>query len=210
MSFSSDHEASLFVRAVHFVDGVNEARISEGEVLLNGKLPVVFDSLAHDFFKTGVDDIDLAGTLEVRIGFESHDFEELLLGSLFVLLGHLAWGDVIQVLEPLEVRAGDTTTVDQHVWGSNDSSPEEDLLGLVGSWAIGTFEDSLHLDLLSVHGVEGLLCGSWDEAVGLLFEEEGWVVFLGFFGMWVADKSAILCHEVFDILNVKTIWVVDS
>jgi hypothetical protein len=61
---------------------------------------------------------------------------------------------VLQVLEPLEVGAGDTTTVHQHVWCSNDALLKEDLFSQVGSWTIGTFEDGLHLDFVGISVME--------------------------------------------------------
>ena len=50
---------------MNLTDGVDEASISVGEVLLNSEIPVLLDSGAHDFFETRVDDIDLVGTLKL-------------------------------------------------------------------------------------------------------------------------------------------------
>jgi len=61
---------------------------------------------------------------------------------------------VVQVLQPFEVRAGHTTAVHKHVWGSNDALLKEDLLGLVGSRTVSTFEDGLNLDLIGVAQVQ--------------------------------------------------------
>ena len=192
-------------------DGVNEAGISVGEVLLNGNIPVLLDGGAHDLFETGVDDVDFIGTLNLTgLVSETHELEESLLRLLLVLLGHTAWGDVIEVLEPLEVRAGDTTAVDKHVWGGDDSSADEDLLGGVGGGAVGTFEDGLDLDVLSVAGVEGLLGGGGDHAVGLLEEEGLWVLADGLSGIGVGREGAVLHHEVLDLLDVEAVRVVDG
>ena len=117
---------------------------------------------------------------------------------------------MIQVLEPLEVRAGDTTTVDKQVWGGDDSSAGEDLLGGVGGGAVGTFEDGLDHNVLSVAGVKRLLSGSGDHAVSLLKEELLGVCADGLSGTWEGCEGTVLNHEVLDILNVKAIGVVNS
>ena len=117
---------------------------------------------------------------------------------------------MIQVFEPLEVGAGDTTTVDKHVWGGDDSSADEDLLSGVSGGAVGTLEDGLDLDVLGVAGVKGLLGGSGDHAVGLLEEEGLGVLADGLSGIGVGGESAVLSHEVLDLLDVKTSWVVDG
>ena len=117
---------------------------------------------------------------------------------------------MIQVLEPLEVGAGDTTAVDKHVWGGDNSSADEDLLGGVGGGAVGTLEDGLNLDVLGVASVKGLLGGSGDHAVGLLEEEGLGVLADGLSGIGVGGESAVLNHEVLDLLDVKTSWVVDG
>ena len=59
----SDHKSRLFVGAIDFVDSVNEAGVSEGEVLLHGVFPVLFNSLAHDLLETRVDNVQLFSTL---------------------------------------------------------------------------------------------------------------------------------------------------
>jgi len=196
---------------VDLADGVDEAGISVGEVLLNSNVPVLFDGGAHDLFETRVDDVDFIGAFNLAsLVSESHELEESLLRLLLVLLGHTAWGDVIEVLEPFEVRASDTTAVDKHVWGGDDSSTDEDLLGSVGGWAVGTFEDGLDLDVLSVAGVEGLLSGGGDHAIGGLEKEGLRVLADGLSGIRVGCEGTVLHHEVLDLLDVKAIRVVDS
>ena len=85
-------------------DGVDEAGISVGEVLLYSNVPVLADGGGHDFFQTRVDNVDLIGTFDLAsLITKSHKLEESLLGLLLVFLGHAAWGNVIEVLEPFEV-----------------------------------------------------------------------------------------------------------
>ena len=194
-----------------FADGVDEAGISVGEVSLYSDFPVLANGRGHDFFQTRVDNVDFISTFNLTgLGFESHEFEELCLGLLLVFLGKTAWGNVVQVLEPLEVRAGDTTAIDKHVWGGDDSSADENLLGGVGRRSVGTLEDGLDLDVLSVASVKGFLSSGGDHAVGLLQEEGLWVLADGLSGIRVGCEGSVLNHEVLNLLNVKTIWVVDS
>ena len=207
----SDHDTSLHEGRVDLADGVDEASISEGEVLVDGDVPVLADGGAHDLLETRVDDVDFIGALKLGgLVLEAHKLEELGLGLDLVLLGHTAWGDVIQVLEPLEVGAGDTATVDEHVWGANDALAEEDLLSGVGGRAVGTLEDGLDADGIGVASVEGLLSGGWDHAVGLLEEELLWVLRDSLSGVGESGEGAVLTHPGLDLLDIETIWVVDG
>ena len=192
-------------------DGVDEAGVSVGEVSVDSDSPVLTDSGGHNLLKSGVDDVNLIGTLDlVSLGLKSHKLEELDLRLLLVLLGESSWGDVIEVLQPFEVGAGDTTTVDKHVWGGDNSSAGEDLLSGVGGGSVGTFEDGLDLDVLGVTSVKGLLGGSGDHAVGRLEEEGLGVLTDGLSGIGVSGEGSVLNHEVLDLLDVKTIGVVDG
>ena len=153
---SSNHNSVLSVRLVHLANSVDQASVSEGEVLLLGEVPVLLHGGAHDLLETGVDDVKFGGTLDLFtfLLFVTHDFEQAHLGLLLVLLGHLTGGDVFEVLEPLEVGAGDTTTVDQKIGGADDASLDEDLFSSVGGGTVGTLEDSLDFDITSVSFVE--------------------------------------------------------
>jgi len=170
----SDHDACLLVGHVDFVDSVDEAGVSECEIFLDGKVPVFLHSVAHNFLQTGVDDVDFVGSVKLRlIGIESHDLEKLVLGLLFVLLGHLSGGDVIEILEPFEVGAGDTTSVHKHVGSANNTTAGENLFGSVGSRSVSTFVNGLHLEIVGVTFVDGLFSGSGDQTIsGLGHERE--------------------------------------
>ena len=196
---------------MNLADSVDEAGISVGEVFLYSNIPVLFNGMGHDFFQTRVDNVDFISTFNLAsLISESHELEESLLGLLLIFLGHTAWGNVVEVLKPLEVRAGDTTAIDKHVWSGDNSSADEDLLGSVGGWAVGTFEDSFDLNVFSVASVKGLLSGGRDHAVGV-FEEEGLRVLAnGLSGIRVGRESAMLNHEVLNLLDVETSWVVDG
>jgi len=57
---------------------------------------------------------------------------------------------MLEVLKPFEVRAGDTTAVNKHVWAANDVTVVKDLFSSESSWAVSTFENSLNLNIMSV------------------------------------------------------------
>ena len=168
----SDHHTSLHSVSVDLLDGVDETCVSEGEVLVDSELPVFLNSVLHNFFKTRVDNVDFGSTLSRHlVFFEAHHLEELLLRLFLILLGHATGSDVIDVLKPFEVGAGDTTAVDEHVGGSDNASAHEDLLGGVGSGTVGSLEDGLNLNQFSVILVKRFFGGCRDHAVSLLEEE---------------------------------------
>ncbi len=196
---------------MNLANSVDEASVSEREVLLDSEFPVLFAGRGHDFLESRVDDIDLISTLElVRLVLEAHKFEELGLRFDLIFLGHTAWGDVIEVLEPFEVRAGDTTSVDKHVRSAYNSSALEDLFSCVGSGAIGTFEDSLNHDGISVTLMKRLLSGGWDHAVSWLGKELLGVFTDSLSGVGEANERAMLGHMSLDSLDIQTIRVVDG
>ena len=117
---------------------------------------------------------------------------------------------MIEVLEPLEVGAGDTTSIDEHVRGAHNSLAQEDLLSGVGGGAIGTLEDGLDSDGISVSIVEGLLSGGGDHAVSLFCEELLGVLADGLSGVREADEGAVLDHVGLDGLDIQTGGVVDG
>lgn len=207
----SDHNAGLHEGLVDLADGVDEASITEGKVLLDSHLPVLLGGGAHDFLETRVDDIDLVSALELRsLVLEAHKLEELSLRLLLVFLGHTAGGDVVQVLQPFEVGAGDTTTVDKHVRGAHNALALEDLLGGVGRGTVGTLEDGLHSDGVGVTLVEGLLGGGGDHAVSLLEEELLGVLADGLSGVREGGEGTVLGHPCLHGLNIETVRVVDG
>jgi len=210
--FSSDHDTVLLVRLVNLVDCVDEAGVSEREVLLDGEVPVLFAGSAHNFVETRVNDILLGGTLNLLALFRlvAHDLEQAELRLLLVLLGHLAGGDVFQILEPLKVRAGDTTAVNQKIGSANDTFLNKDLLGSVGGGAVSTLKDSLDLDVLGVTHVERLLDGGGDQVVSLLFDEFKRVLKLGLNSGGESLKGSVFSHVVLDVLHVEALGVVDS
>ena len=132
---------------MHLTDCINEASVSEGEVLVDSDIPVLLDSMAHDLFETRVDNLNFISSMDFRsLITESHKLEESGLGFLLIFLSHTSRGNVVKVLKPFEVGAGDTTTVNKHVWGADNASSGEDLFSGIGGGSVGTFKDGLYLD----------------------------------------------------------------
>ena len=132
---------------MHLTDCINEASVSEGEVLVDSNIPVLLDSVAHDLFETRVDNLNFISSMDFRsLITESHKLEESGLGFLLIFLSHTSRGNVVKVLKPFEVGAGDTTTVDKHVWGADNASSGEDLFSGIGGGSVGTLKDGLYLD----------------------------------------------------------------
>lgn len=117
---------------------------------------------------------------------------------------------MIEVLKPFEVGAGDTSTVDKHVWGGNNASANEDLLSSISGGAVSTLEDSIDIDKFSVAHMQRFLGGGGDHAVGLLQEEGLRIVNFNFFGVGERSEGAVLDHVILDFLDVETSGVVDG
>ena len=191
---------------------VHEASISEAQVLFEGELPVLLHGRAHDFVEAGVDDVQFGGTLDffAILSLVAHDLKETHLRLLLVLLGHLAGRDVFKVLEPLEIGAGDTATIDQKIGSANDTLLDKDLLGSEGSGTVSTLENGLDLDLVGVAHMERLLDGSGDQVVSLLLHERGWVGELGLSSTGESLEGSVLGHVVLGFLDVEAGRIVDS
>jgi len=140
---------------VNLLDGVNEACVSEGEVFIDSELPVFLNSLAHDFLESRIDDVKFGSTLSRGLFLiEAHHLEELLLRLFLIFLGHATRSDVIDVLKPFEVGAGDTTAIDKHVRCSDDTSAHENLFGGVSGGTVSSLEDGFNLNQFSIVSVE--------------------------------------------------------
>jgi len=196
---------------VDLIDSIDEAGVTQGDFPFASDLPVLSDGGGHDFLKARVNDVDLVGTLElVLLVSKAHDVKKATLRLHLVSLGHAARSDVVEVLEPLEVGAGDTTAIDKHVGSALDSSALEDLLGGEGGRAVGTLEDGFDLDLLSVSHVQRLLDGGGDQAVSLLREEGHGVLGDDLSGVGVGFERAVLEHMRLHGFDTETVGVVDG
>lgn len=113
------------VGLVYLFHGPDEAGVSEVQILGHGEVPVVTNGLRHYLVEGTVHDVDFFGSFDVKvICAVAYEIQEFDCALLLILLRHLAMRNVLQILEPLEVRAGDATTVCQQVRGNNYASFE--------------------------------------------------------------------------------------
>jgi len=202
--------------SVNLLDGAAETSISKVEVVDVGVRPILRGSVVHDFLKSRVDDINLGSTGELShvrrvLGDNvTHHAEEFGVLLLLIFLVHAARGNMLQVLKPLEVRAGNTTSVGEHVGDNNTTLGEEDLLSHESGRSVSTFKDDLSFDLVSIVLVDGLLFGGGDKDIARFGHEESGVRSLNFVSMAVVSESAVSHHFSFDIIGVKSTFVVDG
>jgi hypothetical protein len=117
---------------------------------------------------------------------------------------------VFEVLKPLEVGAGNTSTVSKKIRCANDTTANKDFFGGKSSGSVGTFKDTLDHNLLSIHLVEGLLNSSGDKEIGLFLHEESGVFNFSLLSSGETNKGALLGHPNLNSLNIETSWVVNS
>jgi hypothetical protein len=145
--------------------------------VFNGIVPVILGSFSHNLVEAGVDDINFAGTLEaLHVGGVlgqrvAHSLKDLDVLFFLVLLGHTAGSNMVQVLEPLEVGTGDATAVGEHVGHDNDTLLLKNGLGAESSGSVGTLNNDLAVEHVSVVLVDSALFGGRDENIALLFHE---------------------------------------
>jgi len=99
----------------------------------------------------------------------AHSFEELDVLFFCVLLSHTTGCDVIKVLEPLEIRAGNTSSVGEHVGDTDDTSLFKSVLSAESSGSVGALKDDLALELVAVVLRNSFFLGSGDQDITLLF-----------------------------------------
>jgi len=117
---------------------------------------------------------------------------------------------VIQVLEPLEIRAGNTASVGEHVGDDNDASLLEFFLSTEGSGSVGTLKDDLAVEEVTVILVNSLFFGSGDQNIALFFHEISWVERYFLRRSAEADESASLCEVGLCNVNVDSVGIVDG
>ena len=117
---------------------------------------------------------------------------------------------MINVLKPLEVRAGNTTTVHKQIRGAHDTLLKKNLLSSVSSRSVGSFEDGLALDVRGVHSVDGLLSGSRHNVVDFSLDEFKRVLNEDLVGLSVSLEASVSSEVVLGMLNIETVLLVDS
>ena len=132
---SSDHKTALLEVSMNLLDSQGETSISEVKVVVNSVVPVFDGRFIHNLVEARVHNVDLASTLQVLHvrgalrDLVSHLLKNFKVLFLSIFLGHAAGSDVVQVLEPLEVGASNTTSVGKHVRHGDDTTLEEFLFG---------------------------------------------------------------------------------
>lgn len=91
----------------------------------------------------------------------------MVVGVAVILEGQSAVADVIQILEPLKIRHGDTTSIEEEVRQDKDTLLLQDLVSLHGCGAVGSFSDDLGVDLVSVLLGDDTLDGAGGQNVAL-------------------------------------------
>jgi len=127
-----------------------------------------------------------------------------------ILFGQAAGGDVIYVLEPLEIRAGNTASVGEHVGDDNDASLLEFFLSTEGSGSVGTLKDDLAVEEVTVVLVNSLFLGSGEQNIALFFHEGSWVERCFLLSSAEADESASIPEVYLCIFNVDSVGIVDG
>lgn len=113
---------------------------------------------------------------------------------------------MVQVLEPLEVGAGNTTTVCQHVWHGDDTSLQKRLFSEESGWTVSSFHDDFALKIVTVVFVNGLLFGSWDEDITFHLHKLRWVD-VGFSaGLVESLEGSLIVPVHLHVVNIEAIW----
>ena len=130
-----------------------------------------FGCLGHDFFDTCVDDVLLCRAFQelFLVDVEASSFidhiQKVVLGFFLPFPGHAAGAHVLQVLEPLEVAHGHSSSIAQHIRQELDSLGQADLLSLDGGWSVCGFDYNLALKPMSVVAIDGHLKCCRDEDI---------------------------------------------
>lgn len=217
MAESLKGKAGFFINFVDLHDGVDVSSNSEGNVKLLGSDDGFFNSSAHNFFKTGVNDIEFRSTSEqfgifsVKLDFlaslVSDDLQEVLLGLFFPSLDESTGSHMVEVLQPFEVGDGDTTSVQQDIGKDEDTSLGEDIFSSEGSGSVSSFSQALALELVGIELVDGLFDGSRDSEIAGLVES---AIILIALTTGEVEEGSLGSSEFEELIGVNTIGVVDG
>jgi len=133
--------------------------------------------------------------------------EEMVVSFPLILEGQTSVGDVIEILQPLEVGHSDTTSVDVHVRDDEAALVLEDLVRCGGDGSISSLSDDPGLDLVGVALVDGLFHGGGDQDVAGLVHDVLPGVGLS---PGEAHDGAVLQLVVLQGLGVNAVLVVDA
>ena len=116
--------------------------------------------------------------------------------------------NVVQVLQPLEVRNGDTAGIQVQVGNDEALIVEEDLVCGGRDGTVGTLGDDLGLDATGIVSGDDLLLGTRAKNVALLLDERALGAVPGL-GTGEADNGAVLELPLLECLHVDAVGTVE-
>lgn len=155
----------------------------------------------------------------------------MIVGLALVFEGQATVRDMVEVLQPLEERDGDTTSIDVQIGDDQNVAINEYFVSGRCGGSVGGLSDDLAynrkesivsfvvyrslfatvthlgLDSAGILAVDHLLDGCGNEDVALLEHE---VLSLVGLGIGVADNGAVLVLVILQQLGVNALWVVQS
>lgn len=149
----------------------------------------------------------------------------MIVGLALVLEGQTTVRNMVEVLQPLEERDGDTTSIDVQIGDDQNVAINEYFVSGRCGGSVGGLGDDLAISIVSfivyrsinasvthlgldsagILAVDHLLDGCGNEDVALLEHE---VLSLVGLGIGVADNGAVLVLVVLQQLGVNALWVV--
>jgi hypothetical protein len=76
---------------------------------------------------------------------------------LLVLFGKSSWGDMVKILEPLEVRNSHSSCVGEDIRDNSNSFLSQKLIGHESHWSIGTLNHDLASEVVDVVDVNSAI-----------------------------------------------------
>jgi len=143
--------------------GVVEARVDN--VLLGGARNALLERVARRDRNAAAD------AAETPLQRLLHRLKQVVVGLALVLEGEAAVRHVVQVLEPLEERDGDTSGVDVQVGNHKNVAVDQDFVGGGRRRAVGRLADDLGVDLARVLLGDHLLDGGRHKDVARLVDQ---------------------------------------
>jgi hypothetical protein len=116
---------------------------------------------------------------------------------------------VVDVLEPFEIRAGNTSSIHEQIWGNNDVFSKKNFFSSKSGWAISSFENGFTVDLGSIYFMDRLLSSSWDNEIDLLFIVGHMIVNIDFSSI-VSSKGTVGNKVSFCMLYINSFGIMNG
>eukprot|EP01137_Pigoraptor_chileana_P004125 Opistho-2@45391 len=211
------HDAGLIKDARDLTDGIVEGRCAVVALLLHGSDAGlharvhhrVLEPRIHNVLLVGaVDDQATLGVAELAAALLLNDLHELGLAVLLPLLVEASETDVREVLEPLKVRHGDTSGVEEEIRNDNNALLHENVVASWGAGSVSSLADDLRLNVVCIAFVDLTLKGGRNEHIALSLENVERV--LGVLGLGVALPRLVSAEVCVRILNINAVLVEDA